>query len=339
MNLPPLVTTGPTNSMTAGILGAPGTTVLFGDNEVNDDHRSGGRITLGAWLDDCQDLGLEGDYFAFESQSTGFSMASPGDPIIARPFFNAAQMGAPDRLFIARPGLVAGSINIQAKSSDYESAGIRLRHLLGASQDCCGRCVRIDVLGGYRYAGFSDDLTINEVEISTAQGGTTPLGTRFDLTDAFSTKNEFHGGEIGLIGSIHRGCWSLELLGKIALGNNEQTARVNGATTVAVPGAPVVARPGGFLALPSNSGEFTNDEFTVIPEFGVNLGYSITPCCRAFVGYTFIYWSDVVRAGDQIDLTVDPSQLTGGVGTRPAFEFNSTDFWAQGISAGLEFRM
>src|SRR5262245_27258846 len=46
--LPPLVTASPagTPSTQAGVLGAPGTTVLFGGNSVNDEVRSGMRFTL-----------------------------------------------------------------------------------------------------------------------------------------------------------------------------------------------------------------------------------------------------------------------------------------------------
>src|SRR5262245_31571922 len=50
--LPPLVTTSPpgTPQIDAGVLGSPGTAVLFGDSHVNGDVRSGGRVTLGGWL-------------------------------------------------------------------------------------------------------------------------------------------------------------------------------------------------------------------------------------------------------------------------------------------------
>src|SRR5207344_153164 len=44
--LPALVTTGVT-----GVLGAPGTSVLFGQSTVNDDWRSGVRVRAGYWFD------------------------------------------------------------------------------------------------------------------------------------------------------------------------------------------------------------------------------------------------------------------------------------------------
>jgi len=54
-----------------------------------------------------------------------------------------------------------------------------------------------------------------------------------------------------------------------------------------------------------------------------------------------IYWSSVVRPGDQVDPVVNFSQLFGGplVGpAQPLPQFNRTDFFAHGLSFGLEFR-
>src|SRR5262249_13779926 len=67
-SLPPLVTTSPpgTPQSQAGVLGAPGTRVLFGGSDVNDEARSGGRFRLGTWLDDCQRFGLEVGGFLLE---------------------------------------------------------------------------------------------------------------------------------------------------------------------------------------------------------------------------------------------------------------------------------
>jgi hypothetical protein len=82
------------------------------------------------------------------------------------------------------------------------------------------------------------------------------------------------------------------------------------------------------------------DEAGVVPELNVRLAYQVTPRLAACVGYTFLYWSDVVRAGDQIDQTVNatliPPPAAPSGPARPAFGFRSTDFWAQGLDLGLE---
>jgi hypothetical protein len=48
-----------------------------------------------------------------------------------------------------------------------------------------------------------------------------------------------------------------------------------------------------------------------------------------FAAYDFLYLSEVVRPGDQIDHNLVPSPLP---------IFNRTDFWAQGVSFGLEVK-
>jgi hypothetical protein len=113
--LPPLITTSPsgTPATQAGVLGAPGTAILFGGDRVNDDVRSGGRFTLGAWLDDCHTLGVEGDFFFLSSRGSGFDASSTGSPILARPFIDATT-GQPNSQLIAFPGLLAGSISAQS---------------------------------------------------------------------------------------------------------------------------------------------------------------------------------------------------------------------------------
>jgi hypothetical protein len=75
----------------------------------------------------------------------------------------------------------------------------------------------------------------------------------------------------------------------------------------------------------------------------LKLGCQVTEHTRAWVGYNFLYVSDVVRSGDAIDLRVNTNQIpprnapvTGPA--VPAYTGNRTDFWAQGLSVGLEFR-
>jgi hypothetical protein len=99
------------------------------------------------------------------------------------------------------------------------------------------------------------------------------------------------------------------------------------------------------LAQQSNIGEQSNTEFAAVPEFGVTFGYQVTCNVRATVGYTFIYWPNVVRPGDQIDTRLNLSQFptTAGPGTlvgeaAPGRSFNDTNFWVQGLNFGLEFR-
>ena len=83
------------------------------------------------------------------------------------------------------------------------------------------------------------------------------------------------------------------------------------------------------------------DEFAVIPELGINLGYDVTPNLRATLGYSFIYWSRVARPGDQIDTNLNLTQLPPGTLNgipSPVFDWHVTDVWVQGINAGIDYR-
>ena len=70
----------------------------------------------------------------------------------------------------------------------------------------------------------------------------------------------------------------------------------------------------------------------------------LTRWLRATIGYDILYWSRVLRAGDSLDLTVDnrqvptsPSYQAGVVGSSPQTTFNTSSFWVQGLTLGLEF--
>jgi hypothetical protein len=61
---------------------------------------------------------------------------------------------------------------------------------------------------------------------------------------------------------------------------------------------------------------------------------------RAFIGYDFLYLSSVARAGNQVDLRTNGSLITPTPSgpSNPPFAFHGTDYWAQGVNFGLEFR-
>ena len=76
-------------------------------------------------------------------------------------------------------------------------------------------------------------------------------------------------------------------------------------------------------------------------ESKTRLGYDLTCRLKATVGWSFLYWSSVMRPGDQIDTNVNPSQLPPGTLSgipSPQFKPVMTDFWAQGLSIGLDYR-
>lgn len=353
--LPPLVTTSPvgTPQDQAGVLPVSATTsILFGDNKVDDDRVYGGKITFGAWLVDGDFIGLEGHYMQLQQAATDYSASSnfsdgvqPGDVILARPFFNV-QTGLQDSALVAFPNFsiggnlvdLDGSINVHT-TANVQSAGALFTNLLWIDFTAN---YRIDMLGGYRFFRLDDSVSIDDSFITS--GGVLPQ-TLFESHDQFVAKNYFNGGEFGLKGQIQRGRWALELTTKVALGNNRQVLQINGANSVTtLPGTPqavTVTNTGGLLTQPSNIGTFREDRFAVLPEAQLNLRYDITCNWRATLGYSFLYLDSVMRSGSAIDLNLNPTQINGGTLVGPALpapNFYDSSYWLQGVNAGLEFR-
>ena len=129
---------------------------------------------------------------------------------------------------------------------------------------------------------------------------------------------------------------------KLGFGNTHSEVLIDGSTTTTVGGGAPVTDSGGLLALSTNVGRYSQDHFTVVPELGVTIAYDITSRLRATFGYTFIYWSRVARPGDQIDRYLNPSYIPNNgppIGpARPAFTFATSNFWAQGMNFGMEYR-
>ena len=250
---------------------------------------------------------------------------------IARPYYDLG-INPESALLVYHPDFLAESVSVDT-TTDFQGAEVLLRKTVWQ-----GYCDRFDFLLGYRFARLDDGLDIRQFSQWTTAQGIIPPGTTKDLFDSFDTENQFNGGELGLSyrGRINQ--WSLEILGKVALGNTSSQVRVDGAAVTTLPDGRSATFAGGLLAQETNIGSFQQNQFSVIPEFGVTLGYNLTRQLRATFGYTFIYWNNVLRSGDQIDRALSqlpPEPPTGD--RRPVVLMKDTDFWAQGMRFGLDY--
>ncbi|MEQ1825993.1 MAG: BBP7 family outer membrane beta-barrel protein [Pirellula sp.] len=346
METPALVTTSPvpTAQNQAGVLPLA-TTLYGGNNDILSDRMNGTRVRFGWWFANNPNLGIEAEYFGFGTKTENFDRQSTGDPILARPFYNAIT-GMEDSELVAFPNLLSGRIRTEA-TSKLDSAAVRFRRLLCCSSGCgispisCGPVPsqsRIDATLGWRFYQLKESLTMREdlTSLSTNNPGS------FIINDSFRTRNQFNGAELGMHWMGRRGYWSLDMLMRLGIGNTRQEVVIGG-TTQTTQGANVTNANGGLLAQRTNSGTFTRDQFGMVPELGATLGYQLTQHLRFTAGYTFIYWSNVVRPGDQIDTTVNPNLLppenpTQTAFLNPRFAFQDSDYWIQGLSLGGEYR-
>ncbi|TVS13297.1 MAG: hypothetical protein EA424_21660 [Planctomycetaceae bacterium] len=336
--LPPLASTDITQA------GGFPATILFGGESIGEDLRSAGRFSLGFWLDPCERVGVGGRFLLSETDQTSFNMASNanGLPVLARPFFDTGlpPQGPLDAVIISSPGQPAnvGSISDRA-TNDLMNLDAYLRVLLYEFDNR-----RLDLLVGYQYSEIRDRLRL------TSASGPGSIPRPFTMFDAFDAKNTFHGGVVGLQGEYNLGRLSLSMLSKLGVGNMNQRVQIGGNSSV---DQPPFTCPGGMLAQPvdangGNMGTYRDDVLSIVPEVEVKLLYEVTRGLELSLGYSFVYWTDVALAGDQIDTTtyngydwpqVDRNQFFGGSGNSPNFTgIHDAGFWAQGLTFGVTLK-
>jgi hypothetical protein len=349
-----LVTSGPVSS--AGVLGEAGTETLLGD-QLLDRMYSGARLRFGLWADPCRQYAWAAEGFLIgriTEQHTFSGTGVAGSDVLARPFFNVlttqqAPSGREDAEFVSYPEQLRGSVTVAATSQFYGASVHALRTFCQAC-DCgpaavCGACgprqSRFNGFLGWRYLNLDEELLINEDLTSLLPP---PDSGRFLIEDRFATGNVFHGVDLGVQWQAARGPYSLDLLMRLGVGSNRQRVSIAGSTSLSGTGESVADfqdAAGGIYAQRTNSGDYSRNRFAVVPELGVTLGCMIAPQWRATIGYTFLYWSHVVRPGDQIDRDVNPNLFPPEADPftgleRPRFTFVESDLWVNGLNIGLE---
>lgn len=346
------------NNVSAG-LGRPGTSVLVGPGDLGYGALSGGRLTIGGWLNRQGTLGLEAQGFLLETGSFRRSFASDatGNPVIGNPIIDSSGfVGGGENAIVASFPLTNKTDQIGFRGDQGVLSHSRL---WGAEANAVLNSIRsnrysLDFLVGFRYLNLAEDLSVlgNSTNLvpEADEGGVAFLNDFFDGTvtsnDTFTTRNQFYGGQLGVRVEVPFGRRFVNVAAKVALGSTHEIVEVRGFSTLQTTAGATAATVGGTYAVASNIGRRSRDEFSVVPEVNVKLGYHLTKRLRGFLGYDFLYWSDVARAGNQIDRRVDIRQVpTIGpifdptLRNVPPFPFlRGSDFWAQGLSFGLEFR-
>lgn len=359
--LPPLVTTGSPQSNTvieSGNLSTavdPNTQVIYGNAPLDNQGRSGARVEIGRWFGQCRPWAIELGGFALGDRSTSYQIDSTQTTPLSRPIIiaNIPREGVNN---FAQPGILAGSIAINTSNSFY-GANLDWRRRVW-----CGCRYNLDGILGVRFLNFDESLNIVEqsqviadnVVAPNLNNVPVPRGLRNIITDQFSVDNEFVGGTMGLKGTYQLGRFSLDMGAQVSLGSTNERLTIAGNQVIVYPNGQQFNFAGGLLARPSNIGTYSQDKFTAVPEVNFTVGYQATQHLKLTLGYDFLYWSNMLRVGDQVSRTVNINGIpyfpqTGVAGNTdpvtggpipagpvaPTVRINETDFWAQGISVGL----
>jgi hypothetical protein len=330
--VPPLATVGGTGSPTS-----PGTRVLVDNLDFADDVRQGGRFGLGYNFAAIPGIGLDASYFFLSARQTDANFSSAGNPVLAQPFVDAAS-GKPDANVVAFPGVATGTVSVGARTG-LSGAEVNFKNDL-----LCFDTPHLRALAGLRFLRLDDQVIAGE-QFQVASDVPGFGGNKVRLQDEFRTVDSFYGGQLGLETDARLGRLTIDLRGKLAVGQMQQAAQVNGVTNVLKPDGSTTIFPTGLYAVQSNSGDQLRERLALIPEVDLAVGWQLTPHWKLYAGYSFLWASTVARAGDQIDPVVNvtqvrvktpPGPLVGPA--RPALSFDGTDFWAQGLSFGLELK-
>ena len=344
--VPNLLTTSPagTPPNDIGVVGRPGTEVLFGQTYVDPGDFLGTNVELGIWEDGCLPLAFVGSILAVGGDRLNYSNGSNGDPFLTRPFFNVDPLvNGQDSRPIAFAPLFGADFRVEMNSLLVDAnASAYLR--LWNQQACCPKWRRSEfgISLGYSHVRFGEKLSFIENQRTSA---TQPV--LFDLTDDFRTDNYFHGISIG--GRLRRdhGPWSAVVLGSIAAGSMDRVVKIDGNTRVTLPDGRQFDFDGAFLALPTNEGEYRDDIFTLISRLSATLEYRWRDRMSLRLGYMLYYLPDAARPAPHISdngadaiingTLLDPAlPLIGD--PYPEFRSRPVDFIAHGFFGGITFR-
>ncbi len=295
----PLVLEGSFGVELSAGLGLPGTKVVLGDKDVNLGTRSGARFTVGGWFNST--IGLEANYLFLPKKSKTYSASSSGQlgsPYLILPFIDATT-GEESSNLIADPGQFSGWA-----SEDIQN------EMMGAEGDIlgriyCSKIIDLSVLSGFRWWNFDEKLTFQTESLSI----TSPLEI-VQTKDTFHVRNNFYGGQVGIDARFSWKCVTLQTLAKVALGGMNSNVTINGnlSTNEFNGFGDLQTFPGGYFAQPTNEGKTSHTKFALLPEFDLNLGFQIVKWASLQIGYTFLYATNALWAGNTIDREINPSQ-------------------------------
>ncbi len=322
----------------SGSIGSADTQIVLGNQELDQGLRYGGRMTLGGWFSPNGCWGMEASYLYITPRShtaRADSSGLPGSSELRLPFREAftrdevsVPLAGPNAFGPGVPG--GGNASLRVGNSLHSGEANLIARLI------CKDSLTVIGIGGFRYFRLDEDLDFSgSFNIPLVNDG-------FTWQDRFHASNNFYGGQLGVRSDYCLGKWFVSGTLKCAVGTMSQQMEITGTNTFNT----IPRDNGGFYALSSNIGTHSRNILAFIPEAEVKVGWNLTRNIQTFCGYNFMYVSNVARPGTGIDHTINVTQSPGFGGAppflfgpqSPSFGFGRTDFWAQGLTFGLQFK-
>lgn len=340
--------------------------VFAGGNTVDPGEHSGGRFSAGFWVDPEQTFGLETSFFFLDRRGSSFgtTTANSVDQFIINTGFTQNLFllsGSPPTQSLLNSFPV-----ILVRQTSSAISGTASSALWGGELNA--RCTALQFgrltlggLAGFRYIDLHEDLAIaNSVRLFRPANPNlrpisdpivnppVPADLSFNTLDSVRTYNHYYGGQVGVDLSAMFGGFFVAVRSKIGVGDMHQVVNIAGTTTVInndpTSNIPSTTSPGGLLSGPLDQGKHSRDRIAFNAETTVKLGYQFTNWLRGYVGYDILYLSQTARPSDQTSITTLSTTTTIAGSTNnvnvagPTFRFHDSEFWAQGVTFGLELR-
>ena len=281
--------------------------VIYGGKPISAPMRAGFSLATGFWMNETRTIGFDASFY-YVNGTGGNSLIGPtADVPLVLPIGGAAAFPLADSA-TGHLGAFQAGISTLFATADVNSR----TNLL------CTPNARLDALAGYRFARLADDYEAYGKRLSAA-------GEIIRFRDEAHTRNNFHGGQVGLAGEMREGRWFASGSGKVAFGIDFSEATLQGKFRQ---NGTVV--PFGFYARPGLSGTQDRSQFAVMPVAAFSIGRQIGEHGRLALGYQFQYLNRVVR-GPDLFVPALTSALAAGDPT-------ATNFWIQSLNLTAEWR-
>jgi hypothetical protein len=327
----------------------------IGDPEHAREPGSGARLALGYWAirdnpwvpGGIRDLGAEAVFFFVGQRSLTFT--DDTSPRIVRPFFdlnNRRESG----FVVAAPGLATGGLTAHAQANVWGAEANVWKNVYCEEP---GTTCSVNVMVGFRFLDLDEQLTIDSLSVFQHNLAAFPAflpfaGNTLQVGDSFAAHNRFYGAQVGIVGtSAPAECLLLECAFKIGVGDTVEDLEIAGSQVRTRANSRRTVTPAGLLALPSNSGHFHKDQFAEVPELDLKMSVPLTSHLTFFTGFSTLYWSRILRPGEQIERGLNVNQIPNfpqgasapPIGlSQPGVPFKQSDLWVLGINVGLEIK-
>ena len=225
---------------------------------------------------------------------------------------------------------------------------------------------------GFRYFQFNESLGVNSIYNITqppgipspdaAQGLQSNFSQYQSITsissDNIKVYNNFLGPQIGINSNYNFKRVTFDCNGKLGIGVQHQVVTINSSTTQtfvvnSTNGATTTTSnqvqnyAAGVLFSPYDVGRHSRNQFGLIPELNLKLGYRLFDRLKITAGYDFLLMANVLRASNQTQLIPYTTQSNfSGLAAQqqtssqtiqiPAFTFDNSNLIINGLNVGMQ---